>query len=118
MGELEPHEFDEVLDEAKAEGNLSRANVARKAKGKSENQGLTRQQRADLIANLAADGYSSRQMPSKVGVTETTVRRTAVDRARGAALVSAGSRRECSVGTHSSSRHGDNYRLVVIAIFY
>lgn len=33
MGELEPSEFEEVLAEAKAEGNLSRANVARKAKG-------------------------------------------------------------------------------------
>ena len=30
--------------------------------------------RADLIADLAAEGYTSRQMPEKVGVTEHTVR--------------------------------------------
>lgn len=32
MGALEPHQFEAVLHEAKAEGNLSRANVARKAR--------------------------------------------------------------------------------------
>lgn len=35
MGELTEPEFEEVLTEAKAEGNLSRANVARKAREKS-----------------------------------------------------------------------------------
>lgn len=35
MGELDADEFDEVIAEAKAEGNLSRANVARKAREKS-----------------------------------------------------------------------------------
>lgn len=32
MTDLEPEQFDEVLTEARAEGNLSRANVARKAR--------------------------------------------------------------------------------------
>jgi hypothetical protein len=36
MADLEPAAFDEVIDEAKAEGNLSRANVARKIKGANE----------------------------------------------------------------------------------
>lgn len=35
MGALTREEFDEVIEEAKAEGNLSRANVARKAREKS-----------------------------------------------------------------------------------
>jgi hypothetical protein len=35
MGDLDEPEFEEVLAEAKAEGNLSRANVARKAREKS-----------------------------------------------------------------------------------
>jgi len=71
---VEPWEFDAALHEAKAEGNLSRANVVRKVKGDTNPAGLTRQQRADLIADLAEQGYSSRQMPKRVGVTEETVR--------------------------------------------
>lgn len=71
--------FEAALDNAKAEGNVSRANVVRKIRGQNETPSLTRQQRADLIANLAAEGYSSRQMPSKVGVTEETVRQIARD---------------------------------------
>lgn len=35
MGELDEADFEEVLNEAKAEGNLSRANVARKAREKA-----------------------------------------------------------------------------------
>lgn len=50
---------------------MSRANIARKVKPP------IRADRADLIAELAALGYSSRQMPAKVGVTEETVRRIA-----------------------------------------
>ncbi len=38
-----------------------------------------RQQRADLIADLAAQGYSSRQMPEQVGVAEESVRQIARD---------------------------------------
>ena len=70
-------QFSQALDEAKAEGNVSRANVVRKVK--QQTGPTTRQQRADLIADLAAQGYSSRQMPSKVGVTEESVRQIARD---------------------------------------
>lgn len=74
-----PEQFDKALGDAKAEGNLSRANVIRKVKGQSEGVGLTRQQRAHLIAELAEQGLTSRQMPNKVGVTEEVVRRIARD---------------------------------------
>lgn len=73
MGALSPDEFENVIDAAKDEGDLSRANVVRKAKG-TIRQGGNRDQRADLIADLAAQGYSSRQMPEHVGITEKVVR--------------------------------------------
>ena len=38
-----------------------------------------RRQRADLIADLASQGYSSRQMPGRVGVTEESIRKIARD---------------------------------------
>lgn len=76
-----PERFDEAIAEAKAEGDLSRANVSRKVKGIAKGQTTTgpttRDQRADLIVKLANEGYSSRQMPAKVGVTEETVRQIA-----------------------------------------
>lgn len=68
---VEESVFDAALDQAKSEGNLSRANVVRKVK---QSGPTTRDDRADLIAELAAQGYSSRQMPAKVGVTEESVR--------------------------------------------
>ncbi len=41
--------------------------------------GQTRDQRADIIREMAAQGYSSRQMPGRVGVAEATVRLIARD---------------------------------------
>lgn len=73
----DPEQFDAALEEAKSEGNLSRANVVRKVK--NQVGPTTRDQRADLIADLATQGYSSRQMPEKVGVSEETVRQIARD---------------------------------------
>ncbi len=70
-------QFSEAVTDAKAEGNLSRANVVRKVRKQSGPS--TRDARTDLIADLAAQGYSSRQMPERVGVIEGTVRRTARD---------------------------------------
>ena len=72
-----PEEFEQALSEARDEGNVSRANVSRKVKKQAGPS--TRDQRADLIAALAAQGYSSRQMPVKVGVTEESVRLIARD---------------------------------------
>lgn len=82
MADREPGEFDAALTEAKGEGDMSRANVVRKLRQRDENPptgGTTREQRAGLIADLAAQGYTSRQMPAKVGVTEETVRQIARD---------------------------------------
>ena len=74
---VEPERFETALTEAKSEGNLSRANVVRKIR---QQAGPTsRDSRADLIVELAAQGYSSRQMPNKIGVSEETVRQIARD---------------------------------------
>lgn len=74
-----PDEFDAALEAAKAEGNLSRANVVRKIKGQPSPGVITRDMRAEMIAALAEQGYSSRQMVEKVGVTEETIRIIARD---------------------------------------
>lgn len=79
MASVDPEAFSAALVDAKAEGNTSRSNVVRKIKGQQSPQGLTRQQRADLIEDLAAQGMTSRQMPARVGVTEETVRQIARD---------------------------------------
>ncbi|MBO9523144.1 MAG: hypothetical protein J7518_16550 [Nocardioidaceae bacterium] len=74
-----PEEFDAAIEEAKAEENLSRANVVRKIKGEPGGATVTRDMRAEMIRNLADEGYSSRQMPKKVGVSEETIRQIARD---------------------------------------
>lgn len=61
-------QFDSALCEAKDEGNVSRANVVRKIKGIQS--GETRDQRARRVANLAAEGHSSRQIAPLVGIGE------------------------------------------------
>lgn len=73
--DIAPEQFEEALATARAEDNLSRANVVRKARG--QRSPTTRLERADLIRDLAARGYSSRQMPAKVGVAEGTIREIA-----------------------------------------
>lgn len=65
--------FEEAITEAKAEGNLSRANVVRKIKGEPP-ASRARAPKADLIRELAGQGYSSRQMLNQVGVSEDTIR--------------------------------------------
>lgn len=80
-------EFEEGLAEAKAEGNLSRANVVRKVKQKSGKQTTTDRideatrrhpvaARVQQFRDLAAVGWSSRQIAEHTGVTATYVRRT------------------------------------------
>lgn len=72
--DAEPEQFEQAIEQAKAEGNLSRANVVRKVKGQNADAPVTRQQRADVIADLASRGYSSRQMADQVGVRDDRVR--------------------------------------------
>lgn len=65
-------EFDEVLTEAKGEGNLSRANVVRKVKNLptfSEAQA----EKWERIADLANQGYTSHQIAREVGMTRDGV---------------------------------------------
>jgi len=71
-------QFEVALNAAKQEGNLSRANVVRKVKAQTT-AFQSRQQRAQRIAELAEQGYSSRQMSGHVGVSEETVRLIARD---------------------------------------
>lgn len=72
LADVDAAVFDAAVETAKDEGNLSRANVVRKIKNQ---QGpVSREDRALLIEELALQGYTSRQMPSRVGVTEETVR--------------------------------------------
>lgn len=78
LAKADPGQVEAAITEAKAEGNLSRSNVVRKIKGQSSGA-VTRDMRADMIVNLANQGYSSRQMPAKVGVSEETVRQIARD---------------------------------------
>lgn len=73
-----PEQFEEALARAKAEGNVSRANVARKIRNKPS-PGETRAQRAERIAVLAQQGYTSQQIADKVGVGRSTVTEIARD---------------------------------------
>lgn len=77
MAEVSDEQFEDVLDEARGEGNMSRANVVRKVKGRASKR--TSSQLADQIAALAASGHASEQIASKVDVSEGHVRKTARD---------------------------------------
>jgi hypothetical protein len=65
---VEPEWFEVALSEAKAEGNLSRANVVRKVKGEKGSN------RKILVTDLAAQGYTSRQIAEQVGIQPESVR--------------------------------------------
>lgn len=66
-------QFDAAITEAKSEGNLFRTNVVRKAKAGTADR-TSRSLKADLIADLAARGYSSRQIADHAGVNAERVR--------------------------------------------
>ena len=87
-------DFEAALKEAAAEGNLSRANVARKARAHAEEAGGPGgdwipepgdrygegpAQRRRLIRRWAAEGYSSRQMADLLGMGAEGVRKIARD---------------------------------------
>ena len=75
--EATDEEFEGALGDARAEGNLSRANVVRKIRQQASPQ--TRDQRADQIEQLAQQGYTSHQIAPKVGVSDIRVRHIARD---------------------------------------
>lgn len=61
--------FDAAITEAKAEKNLSRANVARKVKRANRAGG----QEWDEIVRLAAEGHTSHQIAEILGITRSSV---------------------------------------------
>jgi len=70
--------FEVAITEAKAEENLSRANVARKIKGQSNPyQKLTGQKRIDKIRELAAQNIRAADMVKIIGNQEDLIRRLA-----------------------------------------
>jgi hypothetical protein len=83
-------QFEEAVEEAKAEGNLSRANVVRKIRTRDtrreppewlpdpgDNHGAAPAQRRKLIRAWAEQGYSSRQMSELLGMRDDGVRKIA-----------------------------------------
>lgn len=70
-------DIDDAIDEAKAEGNLSRANVVRKVNGIAS--GETRDARARKVADLAQQGHTSQQISSAVGIGREAVKQIAKD---------------------------------------
>lgn len=62
-----PEQFEEALAEAKAEGSQSRANVVRKVKAVANPTSKSRAEKADLLEDLAKQGFSSRQMGKALG---------------------------------------------------
>jgi hypothetical protein len=81
-------DFDAAVSDAKAEGNLSRANVVRKVRARTprpeewlpdpgDNHGDAPVQRRKLIRAWAGQGYSSRQMSGRLGMHDGVIRRIA-----------------------------------------
>lgn len=72
-------EFDEAIDTAKAEDNLSRANVVRKVTGRpspmKSREGV--QARRRELEELAAAGHNTAQIADQLGITEKSVRKIA-----------------------------------------
>lgn len=67
--------FDEAIEEAKKEKNLSRANVVRKVKAKKVP--VDQPDRLTQISEMAAEGHNSRQIAKEVGVSDEYVRKLA-----------------------------------------
>jgi hypothetical protein len=84
-------DFEDVLGEAKAEGNLSRANVVRKIRHRrgelaapgaqvpdgADMSGEATARRSELIGQFAASGMSSRQIGERLGIGGDRVRQLA-----------------------------------------
>lgn len=65
-------QFDAAIDAAKAEGNLSRANVVRKVKGQKAKVPVSQQ--LDRIEEMAATGHHSTQIAKELGTTGENIR--------------------------------------------
>lgn len=65
-------EFEQAIEDARTEGNLSRVNIARKIR--KEKVGQSRSDKADLIEQYAREGHTSKQIAPKLGVSDARVR--------------------------------------------
>ncbi len=74
MGALDAPAFEEVIEDAKAEGNLSRANVARKAREKAGNQKARPRPAAEVNLNLISS-YADRAAREAQKLTADQIRR-------------------------------------------
>jgi DNA-binding NarL/FixJ family response regulator len=72
-------QFETALTQARNDGNMSRANVARHCKQTTAVGHLTRAGRAQHVQRLATEGWSSRQMADELGISAAQVRRIARD---------------------------------------
>lgn len=79
-------DFEEALAEARGEGNLTRSNLVRKIQRPVEGEWIPASgdktaaaalRRRELIAEMAADNYSSRQIGGRLGILDMTIRRIA-----------------------------------------
>jgi hypothetical protein len=98
--EVSDEQFEEAIEAARAEKNLSRANVVRKINDSKSVVSIA--DRPALIEDLAAQGYSSRQISKRLGFRDDTVREIARQhgiRIRADEVV-------------SRSRHHDSNRIV------
>ena len=77
LGAAGSDEFEEALIQARDEGNLTRKNVVRKIKAKSEPQG--RADRAEIVATMAAEGHHRDQVARHLGLGRDAVNNIARD---------------------------------------
>jgi hypothetical protein len=111
--------FNASIDEGKAEGNLSRANVVRKVRAKrdaedakkaamsdddservpdpSDRSGEASVRRREIIREMAAAGYTSRQISDRIGTRDDRVRQIA---------------REMATPIHADEALGRNHRRI------
>lgn len=66
-------QFEAAIEDAKAEENLSRANVVRKARGFANTGVVTRKMRAEKISELAQQGYTRTAIADRLGIHISTV---------------------------------------------
>jgi hypothetical protein len=82
LADATDEEFDSAIAKAKAEANLSRANVVRKVKGQTatpQKRAAADPQRLERIQTLASKGWTSAQIAREIGNSEDYVRQLARD---------------------------------------
>lgn len=75
--DVSEEQFEDALEEAREEKNLSRRNVVRKIKGDADPIQLPPAQRVRQIEDLAAQKYTSRQIAHQLNITAERVRELA-----------------------------------------